>query len=209
MKKITIFILNILMFSSLLSQSKYSDVKVVETTSSYIILEFTPVYDSLKKVSSTLEDFSVLKFKDNIFGSQIPGYPDIASRNITLGLPALEGNVVEVTGSAYETINNINYQPAATYSRSKDSIGQGSSYIKNEKAYRTNSFYPENIVELVNVGIARDKILGSLKINPLQYNPVTKQLKKYSKIRVKINFGYNKTVSSNTTNSLGGKDNLI
>lgn len=198
------------MFSSLLSQNKYTDVKIIETNSNYVILEFTPIFDTLKTINKGLEEFSILKFNDCIFsGSKNAGYPDIASRNITIGLPAVEGNSVEILSDGFETLNNINYLPSASHSRSKDSIGFNADYVKNENGYKKNSFYPENIVELMNVGIARENILGTLRIYPLQYNPVTKQLKKYSVIRVKIYFGINKTVKANTASSIAKKNNLL
>jgi len=210
MKKIVFFLFNILMVYCLHSQGRFSDLKIIESDDNHLLIEFTPQYDSIKVIKINGMDYQLFGFSDSrSLDISKSGSPDIASRNITLGLPTAEGNKVEFAGGDYESIRNINFAPIATYTKSDDSIGYGRSYRTDEKVYRTNAFYPSLISDMVNIGIARDNILGTLRIFPLQYNPVTKELRKYSKIRIRVTFGANKSVSLNRLNTVKGGSNLM
>src|SRR5436190_805016 len=57
------------------------------------------------------------------------------------------------------------------------------------KAYSANKFLPGDIASLEGTGPLRDVTLTNLSIYPYQYNPVTRQAKQYTRIRVRIDFG--------------------
>ena len=52
----------------------------------------------------------------------------------------------------------------------------------------SQGFYPSKLVEVVPSGLVRDQRVGSLQINPVQYNSATKQLKIYTDITFRIAF---------------------
>ncbi|MGA2668488.1 MAG: type IX secretion system sortase PorU [Ignavibacteria bacterium] len=62
-------------------------------------------------------------------------------------------------------------------------------YTKEPKYYTQNKFLPDNIASLKGVGTMRESVIGTLTIYPCQYNPVTRVLKQYTRVRVRINFG--------------------
>ena len=198
---------------SLSAQNRYNDIKIIESNNNYLLIEYIPSFDSLITIHSSSEIFHYLGFKNSFpsYTNKI-GYPDIHSRNISLGFPSIEGNNVEIISSSFEIIKNVKYKPVKTPFKSyDDSIGFNGDLIINENAYRKNEFYPLNIFELDNIGIARDKIIGTLKIYPIQFNPFTGELKKYTTIRLKINFGTSRNIisgTSNNINSLGNQDVL-
>ncbi len=49
-------------------------------------------------------------------------------------------------------------------------------------------FYPTQLVEAIPGGFVRDQRIGNLQINPVQYNPATKQLKIFSTVTFRVNF---------------------
>ena len=48
--------------------------------------------------------------------------------------------------------------------------------------------YPAELVEVIPVGFVREQRIASLQINPLQYNPSTKELKIYKSVTFRIDF---------------------
>jgi hypothetical protein len=55
-------------------------------------------------------------------------------------------------------------------------------------AYNTDSFYPENIVEIIDVQELRGIPLAFVQMRPVQYNPVTGELKVYTSINYRVEF---------------------
>ena len=52
----------------------------------------------------------------------------------------------------------------------------------------SQGFYPSKLVEVIPSGLVRDQRVGSLQINPVQYNAATKQLKIYTSVTFRIAF---------------------
>ena len=49
-------------------------------------------------------------------------------------------------------------------------------------------FYPTQLVEVIPSGLVRDQRIGSLQINPVQYNQTTKQLKIFPSVEFQVHF---------------------
>ncbi len=49
-------------------------------------------------------------------------------------------------------------------------------------------FYPTQLVEVIPRGFVRDQRIGSLQINPVQYNPSTKQLRIFASVTFRVHF---------------------
>jgi PKD repeat protein len=58
----------------------------------------------------------------------------------------------------------------------------------DNKTYSTNEFYPANPVEVTDIQYFREAPLGFVQITPVQFNPVTKQIKVYTKIKYRLEF---------------------
>lgn len=52
----------------------------------------------------------------------------------------------------------------------------------------SQKFYPTHLVEVIPSGLVRDQRIGSLQINPVQYNPATKQLKIFASVTFRVHF---------------------
>ncbi|MHA2066048.1 MAG: C25 family cysteine peptidase, partial [Candidatus Thorarchaeota archaeon] len=66
-------------------------------------------------------------------------------------------------------------------------------FVIDTALYSTDAFYPLNTVSLEGIDkqdpiIMRGHRLVALTLNPVQFNPITQQLKVYSKIEVRINY---------------------
>lgn len=162
-------------------QSTVPDFKIIASTQSYIEIEFTPqfVKDSY--------DFKYAQADGKKYGE-----PDLRFRAFPLYLTSQQNNRIEIVDSKYDIINNADIKPIPTPKKiiknKEESII--SDYIKNDKIYSQNKFLPsDNPVQLGTVGSVRNRYFTNAIVNPVLYNPVTKVLKKYTYIKIRITYG--------------------
>ncbi|HMS64979.1 MAG TPA: type IX secretion system sortase PorU [Ignavibacteria bacterium] len=200
-------ILNVILLCFLLSNSsnaqrkedlksennhQISDYKIISSGESFFEIEFTPEFD---------KNYG---FKNAESGNIETGYPDIRQRTFPVILPSGRNNIVEILDSRYEDVQNIEINPVPTFKlndkekarKNGETPEYTPEYIKDSKAYSINKYMPENISGITEAGIIRNKNLGYLSIFPLQYNPATNTIRKYSYIRVRISFGDNPVYSN-------------
>ena len=157
------------------------DFKIIVSNNSYLEVEFYPQYTSK----------NILSFNFETKSFEEPGNPDVSYRGFPVFLPVKTNNSLEIIDYKYDAINNIDVNPVPTPEKSEKDKEIIYKYNKNQDIYNKNSFYPQEIGDLGNVGTIRNRYFTSAKIYPIQYNPVSKVLRKYSYIRFRINFGGN------------------
>ncbi len=108
------------------------------------------------------------------------GLPELPVFAHLIGIPDQSGVRIEILSSSYEIIENVDVMP------SQPSPVEGSPEIppftKDDAFYQKNEFYPSEVAQLGEPIICRDLRMIQVEINPVQYNPVTKQLKVYTSI---------------------------
>jgi hypothetical protein len=179
---------------SLTCRTELSDYKIVVSNNSYVELEFYPQYSQPIEIIYNNETFTLLTFdnakSDNPGNS---GKPQINSRIFSIILPSEENNKVTIVDYDVSETVNINLAPVPTIIRrnpnSRDFENTEYAYIKDNNIYSQNKFFPEQIASVEETGLVRETVLGNLIINPIQYNSAAKTLRKYTRIRIRINFG--------------------
>ncbi len=185
MKKV---ILVIFLFYQL-SNAQEKDVRIVQSDERGLTFEYIPVFLESSNVEGSSERFTKLRFYKEVPNPETrPGSPALYSRNIVLILPGLENHSIEILSTDYENINNIIIPPVPFSDFGQDSMFSFR-FEKSAEIYTTTNFLPDEIVKLTEVGLTRGAVLGNVHLYPLQYNPGTQTLRKYSRILVRINFG--------------------
>jgi gingipain R len=125
------------------------------------------------------------------------GSPDLNRLSASITIPDQDEMQVEVISSDYTDIANIDIAPSKGGFNRKTKPASVP-YTYNE-TYLQNSFFPGKLVELGDAYILRDLRGQTIYTYPLQYNPVTKTLRIYKNISVKIT----------SKNHKGGTNQLI
>lgn len=180
---IFIIILSVLIsYYNVLSQNRYdnnkfaNDIVITVLNSSYVEFIYYPKY---------INNY----IAENTFPELVKqGYPDLTIRSIPIFLPSLSNNRLEILDFNYNEINNIEINPIPTIKKTKDGL-YDYDFVKDEKLYNTNEFYPKNFAEFTQNGILRNKYIGHIKIYPAIYNPFLKVVRKLEFIKVRITFG--------------------
>ncbi|MDI6802841.1 MAG: type IX secretion system sortase PorU [Bacteroidota bacterium] len=166
-----------------------SNIRIVQSDARGLTFEFTPNFHPISIVAGDSETFTSITFDgEGTLSSATPGEPLLKFRNIPLRLPGLSNHSVEILETDYETIPDILLAPVRNVY--KDEQGNYfSKLIKNLTAYSAIDFLPSEIVKLTDIGTTRGAALGNIHIYPLQYNPAAKQLRKYTRLKIKVTFG--------------------
>ena len=125
------------------------------------------------------------------------GSPNLSRLNRSVIIPDMAEMQAEVISSNYVEINNVDIAPSKG-SFSKKIKPETVPFTYNE-TYQQNAFFPGKLVDLGDPYILRDFRGQTIYTYPLQYNPITKVLRIYKNITVKIT----------SKNIDGGKNQLI
>lgn len=130
-------------------------------------------------------DINNLKFTGATSFSQ-PGEPDVPSLNLFVGIPQ-EGDVdVRIIEHQTETYYGVDIKPVVPPAIYEGDLGKIANQVS--KVYQTDRLYPENTIELSNPNYFRDIKTVNIKINPVRYNPVKKELIISRVLRITVNF---------------------
>jgi hypothetical protein len=166
------------------------DVQILQSDDKGITLEFTPQYlrlDTLAIGGRVYTDFRFLGATSS--GPENVGQPDLKHRILSIGFPSEVGNSVDLIGAENEEVRNVVLPPVPRFVRDGSSFGANRLYEENGEAYRKSQFLPASIVGLGRIGHSRSMITGTINIYPIQYNPASGVVRKYTKIVLRINFG--------------------
>lgn len=169
------------------------DYRIISSNSSYIEFEYYPANVNTQKFTSNSEYFSVYEFQ---YGLDKPitlgGSPDLKYRSLSVFLPSERSNTIQVIDYDMKEEQNVNIAPVPQVALFNPNIRgfENVFYTYNKSAeYSQNKYLPEKFVSLEGVGPLRDAVTGNVVIYPFQYNPVTKSVRYYSRIRVRVTFG--------------------
>lgn len=132
---------------------------------------------------------------------EIPGYnqtaesgkPQVPYKNIFFGLPPGKTARIEILEQSFENYSGYTILPSPVYKKphgNPDSDIAPPEILRepDERIYFSPQFFPKQIVKLSESVIARNQIIQALQIFPIQYNPITKEIRKYTKIKIRIQF---------------------
>jgi hypothetical protein len=112
------------------------------------------------------------------------GSPDLPKLTTTLLIPDKAQMSVEVLSSKYTDFKNIDIAPSkGNFTRDIDPASVPFTF---GKPYQKNEFFPEGLSALRDPHIVRDYRGQTLIIYPFQYNPISKVLRVYSEMEIRV-----------------------
>lgn len=130
----------------------------------------------------TREDFS---FSDATWLSEV-GEPDLPSLQHKIGIPQDGGVQVTVISHDESIFKDVVIEPA--YYVAVSETRDAESPIFRGDVYKQNAFFPDNLIAVSEPGYFRDLYTVDVSINPVRYNPITRELRVSRNIRVKVEF---------------------
>jgi len=176
-----------------LPQGSLTDYKIISSNSEYIEIEYYPSNITKGKIYYKGEEFDVFDFSSSVsYDITSAGKPNLKYRSFNIAMPSDYNNSVRVLDYDSKEFSGINLAPVPfvnikdPYQRSFENVYY--SFIKGSE-YSENKFLPVNTVVLEKPGNVRELTTAVLNLFPLQYNPVSRVMKVYTRLRVRVSFG--------------------
>jgi hypothetical protein len=166
------------------------DVTVIRSDSRSVQIEFRAQYFAPRPVVAGGLRYTLLDFQGGVqaLRSASVGGPDLRYRNIPVAFPGERGNAVRVIAADYEDIPGMTVAPVPTIHRN-DKKPPDVVYEADPARYGKEGFLPGPVAELAPVGKVRAMLLGGVRITPVQFNPVSRTVRKYTRVVVEVTFG--------------------
>ena len=165
------------------SASKGNKTTLISSSSSEIVLKFeVDTYDFENVTTPNGQAKKLVAAKTGrILEKGAPGLIKLAASAM---IPDGAEMKVDVLNSSFTEITGIDIAPSK--GNLLRTVEPDTIPYEYGASYRTNAFFPGNLVELGSPYIIRDVRGQAVSVYPFQYNPVTKVLRVYDKIQVKI-----------------------
>lgn len=184
MKKIYLIVCIIvtLLFSN---NTNAQQLKVLNQSKSSLSLELTIDNYNIKEIIDGDEVFHEIALS-SIMIPNYKGKPNLPSVNRFVALPqGAKANVV-VESYEKEILKNINIAPSEGIVSEYELTDEH--FSKDRNIYSKDELYPNNIVSLTEQMNLRGIDAVGLSIAPVQFNPVSKELIVYKKIKFRVEF---------------------
>jgi len=181
-KKFNLLFVLLFAFSAVFAQN--NTVKVISSKEEATVLSFKLNSYEFNSVQ-TQNGKSIIISGNNMSSLMIKGAPDLPKFTGSLIIPDIDKMAIEIISVKFKDLDGIfNLAPSkGNFTRDIDPSTVPYSY---GKVYKKNKFFPEQTAALGTPYIARDYRGQTIDFYPIQYNPVTKKLRIYSEITVKI-----------------------
>ena len=155
-----------------------------------VSISFTTGALSVENVSVPEGDFTMISLPD--YGnSYVPGAPQLPQMCKMLQVPVCESIVATVVNAQYRDYDaaelGVSYSVFPTQiSAAKNGVIPPFAF--DQTIYNTDAFYALPLVQAEMAGVKRDVALANIYVSPVQYNPVTRKIRIYSRVDVEFTF---------------------
>jgi len=151
------------------------------------LIEFEVQIPGLELTSGTLEGkrWDRAEIPGGGFNMEF-GRPEVPHFSRLLAIPARAAVRLEFEALETEIIPNIELMPAQ--GDEPEELNAAAPIHFDMSAYSQNAFYPEQRVKVGEPAVMRGVRLVPVQMSPVQYNPVTKELRVVHRFRVKAHF---------------------
>ena len=192
------------------AETRKSGLAILRSDNRSLVLEYTPQYTTPREIESGNRHFLLFDFAGSVpaQNSESVGSPDLRYGFFPIGFPSVQGNAFQLVAADYEDIPNVLLAPVPLV-KMKDELIDEEVYTMNSEPYQVGGFQPAQVVELSPVSRSRSHLIGGVKIFPVQYNPATNTVRRYSRIVVEIMFGSFGGLRSQVRDELFSNDAVI
>ena len=186
------FLFSAIIISFLTNPFTFSQIyKIIESETDHIIIEFNfSNYYSIRDTIFEGRTYQRIIGEDDSYRN--PGDPWIPVFKILAGIPFNSPTKFTILDQKQTTLKNKFIIPFPE--EDPELVKQDFGKI-NVEVYSKNEFYPATLVQLDKSYIVRYANVLPILVSPYQFNPVTRELKFYPKIVIRIDFGENQNIN--------------
>ncbi len=123
--------------------------------------------------------------------SSLEGYPLLPVEGFMAGMPQDSQPVVTVLDADYEERRDILIWPCPRNVVQEEDGQQRITQVpfRDEAAYALNTYHPGVLAEIKTTGSMRGLPVAQLAIHPVQVNPAAREVRLYTRIRIRLDYG--------------------
>lgn len=188
MKKRSLLIVGLLIAALYLTAQQSSPYFIEKNGLNTIELTVSPGELRKEKIYYEEKEFTIIAL--NGFQHTVDvGFPTLPMMVKLLEIPLCDSIIVNYRLFGEKIINIEEYPELFPVQQSYPKSYRGErKFSKENSVYELDQFYGKSIVEVVKRGIYRNVNIATLYVSPVQYNPITKELKTYDHIEISISF---------------------
>lgn len=114
------------------------------------------------------------------------GSPEIPVIRQLIAIPDCDEIKIKIDKTDSLIIDNYDIIPAPKYLMKNNYYIE--EFTKNDSIYSTNTYFPSTCGRIVEPGKIRNQSVVRVEIHPIQFNPISKQLKIYTNLEIKLEF---------------------
>ncbi|MCG8700113.1 MAG: C25 family cysteine peptidase [Bacteroidales bacterium] len=165
------------------SRQQANSIQLESSRSSEIVLNFNIDDYDFKSVQTSRGIFKEI-LAPNTTVLMKKGAPSLPKQTASVAVSETNQMQVEVISSKYVELKNVRIAPSKGHILR--TVNPESVAYRFGKEYKQNRFYPSELVTMNDPYIIRDVRGQSVVVNPFRYNPISKVLRIYTEVKVKI-----------------------
>ena len=190
--QLLLFILctTILFYGTAVSHSYGVDVTLLNSDASGVVLELQIGDLVIENKEFGSKNYHSISYGGSAFTSEI-GKPELPVSHAFLGVPPSASISVRIVDSQFTDLHGYTPPPVPDQIQQTSSDGVDTlvgSFVEDREAYGRNAFYPLGNVAFTYEGYVRRQRVAVIELRPIQYNPATRLLRKYSRLIVRVDF---------------------
>lgn len=166
------------------------EIAIIHSDERSLVVEYRPRFFGMETIHAGKTEMKVLDFAGSVPGwsRENAGAPDLRFEALPIGFPAPGGNVVQVIAADYEDITQVTLAPVPIVHFDNE-MAERKEYRIDPGSYAASTFVPVQPVELSGPARAQTMWVGSVRVYPVQFNPGTRTLRKYTRLVFEVVFG--------------------
>ena len=168
----------------------FENIEIVRSNEASIILKIKPIELSFTDILIKGTRFQKIKSTNELTLLNKEGFPDVPVLVVPLGVPFFSSPQVSIVNAEFEEITDISLIPAPqVFVEETESANYFfEEYQTDKKAYARNRYFPSSLAEFSDFQVIRGQRIAKLQIYPIQYNPVSKIVRKYVSLKIKVSY---------------------
>ena len=166
--------------------AKDQHIKILSMDNRGLSIELSVPHFELKDVAVDDRSFQRIDI-DGWARTAEAGQPELPVKGMLIEVPESGKIEIEVIDGTYETISDCQICPVSKRIIS-DNGEVTREFVYDYDGRDSLGFFPQTLAEVGARSILRDVAVARLKIFPFQWNPETKELRYYTKFKIKIKF---------------------
>ena len=164
-------------------------IKLIQAVESEVVLELTVTpfdTDDVDEAGSLYQKISI----PNLGKTSVPGHPQVPVSGTMVGVSDPGRVNIEVVETESTVLDDYYLYPSPKLVIKEENGVKYpvEEFYRDDTAYSINSFYPGQIVKLDETGYMRDQAVVRVLFYPVQFNPTTREIRFYSRIKVKVSW---------------------